>query len=140
MLACWFCFSRGRAGTNAQVVTQSLAAYLSGILVVAPGWPAKCTWKGQVWTSASIADLGHRLLAGQLATLIMRPVDLNREIPSSCLFFWTPSPRIAQEAELTAGADGGRGPCRLLPGKAESLTCQSGQGFQSIIPECFAAE
>lgn len=44
---CWFCFSRGRAGTNAQVVTQSLAAYLSGVLVVAPGWPAKCTWKGQ---------------------------------------------------------------------------------------------
>ena len=87
---------------------------------------------------ASIADLDHHLLVGQLATLTTRPVICTGSFLPR-LFFRTPSPRIVQEAQLTAGADGGRGPCRLLPGTAESLTCQSGC-IHRIIPECFAAE
>lgn len=51
---------------------------------------------------------------------------MNRAFPSSCLFFWTPSPRTVQEAQLTAGADGGHVPRRLPPGTAGASPARVG--------------
>lgn len=84
-----------------------------------------------MWTSASIADLGPTLsLVGQLATLIMRPVDLNRRfLPLVC----SSGPLLpeSRRKQSSQPADGAYLQAATREGRRASPA--RGQGFQSII-------
>ena len=100
MRVCWFCFPRGGAGTNGTGGYSEPGSTSPWISAVALGRPAKCSWKGQAWTVASIADLDHRPLVGQLATVAMRPV--GSEQGASFLLFVFPDPFSQSSAESAA--------------------------------------